>query len=282
MSWVHFEELSNSPNFTIDRGGNTVTRRFIVAGIDLIAFCQALCDGDDAGWSGTPAPAVVLPNCYLSGLNASPAAGDEQHAAQKSITDPTADANSYNFWEVVANYSLYPYNRAWPTDMPKPTHTAGTTLSCKLRGSKEYKTFSSRLFYWAQGGSSGGSIDTANPVPVDMPGRVLIPTLDIPVVWDGITDPPVSTWIAAIGRVNSTAYMGFAPQTLLLDDYDMDESMWLSTTNPYKYQATLSFKFRFCGWNVEFCEDPAGWRYVLLPDGTPRYPLSTFANIFVE
>lgn len=287
MAWpLDFEELSDSPQGTLDRGGNSVERRFKVAGDVLTTFVQYLCDGGTSGWSGTPAPSVFLANTYLNSIRVAPLAGDELHPVPKSITDPTTQCNEYSYWLVTASYGLYPFNLVWPTNTPKPTCSAGTTLSLQIKGSKEYKTFAARFLRWSSGGSvssSGtGTADDTNPVPVDMPGRVMIPMLDFVVEWDLVTNPPIAYWMTRIGRSNASTFLGCAPQTLIMDDYDVQPSMRLSTTYPWAYKCSLNFKFRYVGWNVEFREDPPGWTYVLCADGTPRYPPVSFSYLFIS
>lgn len=284
MTWPAFEELSSSPQFTIDRGGNSVTRQFKVAGDDLINFCQYLCDGDDASWTTHyhPADAVVLANCYLSSINAAPLADDEQHPTPKVIEDPTTTTNSFGFWRVTATYNLYPYNKVWPTTLTKPIHTSGTTLSCKIRGSVEYTTFTANLLAWSVNADGTGGADTANPPHKGVPGRILIPTADIVIEWDLVANPPISLWVTKVGRVNHAAFLGFAAETLLFETYDLDDSMKLSTVNPYRYRCTLSFKFKWVGHNKEFREDPPGWAYILTADGQPRYPLVDMSGLFQE
>jgi hypothetical protein len=286
MAWPLFEELSSSPELKISRGGNSVVRRFKVAGDDLINFCQYLCNGSDTAWSGTPAQSgtgLSANYIYLSDLDATPLGGDELHPTPKTMTSPLTDANSYSYWLVTATYTPYPYNKAWPTCMTKPSHTAGSTLSVRIRSSVEYITFTANFVKWTANPDGTGGTNDTDPPPMGVPGRILIPTADVVVSWDRITDPPVDSWMAVEGRVNNAAFMGFSAQTLLFESYDLDESLWLSTTNPYKYKADLSFKFRSVGWNREFRDSPPyGWHYIVTVDGQPRYPLATFSGLFSE
>lgn len=284
MAWPIFEELSSSPEGVIDRSGNSIERRFKVGRDDLINFIQYLCDGGTSGWSGTPAPSVVLPNTYLSAVRFSPLAGDEQHPVSKVITNPLTATNEYKHWLVTATYSLYPFNLIWPSAVPKPAHRANTTLKLQIKGSKEYKTFAARFLRWSSSGpvapGATGTPDTTNPVPQDMPARIMIPTIDFVVEWDLVLDPPINTFMAAVGHCNYGAFLGCSSETLLLDDYDVQESMRLSTTYPWAYKCLLNFRFRYVGWNMEFREDPPGWAYIICADGTPRHPPLSMTNIF--
>lgn len=283
-SWPLFEELSDSPQVNIDRGGNTVERRFKVARNDLITFVQYLCDGGTSGWSGTPAPSAVLSNTYLSSVKYSPWSGDELNPIPKVISDPTTTINEFAHWLVTASYTLYPFNLVWPTDTPQPTHLAGTTLSLQIRGSKEYKTFAARFLRWSTGttptGSGSGAADT-DPVPIDMPARILIPMLDFVVEWDLVLNPPIARFMSYIGRCNSASFIGCAAQTIVLDDYDVQPSMRLNPSYPWAYKCVLNFKFRYPGWNYEFRESPPGWAYIITADGKPRYPPVSFAGLFL-
>lgn len=278
MTCPSFQELAESPTLSFGKNGNQVDRKFLVAGTDLIAFCEYLCTGN----SGFLANSVALPDCYLSDLKAAPHAGSEQSPIpNKSITDVLTQANSFKHWHVTATYTSNPIVKVWPTCMPKPTHRANTTLSVKIRASKEYKGFAARFTYWEKGSSGSGQRDLANRRPVDMPGRLIIPTMDVTVEWDHVSDPPVSTWAGLVGKSNVAAMMGFNAETLILDDFDMEDSMYLSTTNPYRYKMVAAFKFRWPGWNREFRENPAGWVRVLMSDGQPFYPPVTLSNMFL-
>ena len=62
----------------------------------------------------------------------------------------------------------------------------------------------------------------------------------------------------------------------------------LDPSNPHSFKATATLKQRriaiapnVYGWNHDYLANPPGWTRIVMADGTPRYPMSDFTNLFV-
>ena len=268
-----WEELDDSPQGSISRGGNSVTRSFKVTGNETILgeFVKLMATGD-----GThPAASVVLSNVLLSGITFRPW---ESAVKSGTISTPIAGAGVANHWRVDCQYELYHFNKAWPTDITKPTHDSGTVLQLRTRTSGQFLTLTPRAVEYSDG--------SGRTTP-DMDARIAVLIREMMVDWINVYNPPFATIDACIGKVNAVSFMGCPAETLLFEGLDTDDDFWIGTADPFRYRLSYIFRRRIIpgtiyGWNHDYREFPAGWAKVKLKDGSLRYPTGNFNPLFTQ
>ena len=184
----------------------------------------------------------------------------------------------------------------WPDSIPRPSYLAGTTLRLEARFSGQFLTLPARALQssgsYTPTSNSDGSPYTGPPItppppPPNSNNRVLIPLIDYLVEWDRVQDLSALDWDGQIGCVNQAEFMGCGPETLLLEGVSLTPSFVLNPSNPHAWKATATLKQRqirvggnVYGWNHDFLPNPPGWTRILMADGTPRYQLTDFSNLF--
>ena len=125
------------------------------------------------------------------------------------------------------------------------------------------------------------------PPPPNSNNRLLIPLIDYLVEWDRVQDLDALDWDGQIGYVNQAEFMGCGPETLLLEGVRLAPSFVLDPTLPHAWRAIATLKKRkievggnVYGWNHDFIPNPPGWTRIIMADGTPRYPLADFSDMF--
>jgi len=199
---VVWEEIEGSPNFSISRAGNSVTRMFKVNGDEdeLIYFMQTLASGD-----GTfPAESVVLSNVLLTGMTAEP--WESATKKDDSISNPQSHAGSARYWKVTAQYELYQFNKTWPTSIPKPGHDSGTLLQFRTRTSGQWLTMSSRDVEYDDGNGQAAP---------DTDYRLIILVREMVIDWLNVYNPPFNKIDSCIGHSNHNTFLGAPAGTLL-------------------------------------------------------------------
>ena len=224
------------------------------------------------------------------------------HVAQ--ITDePWMEGDSVDSSGMSANRKLtyffaldYLQNVPWPDAVPKPALAAGTTLKLEMRFSGQFLTLPARAFQSAStytpsenpdGSPYTGPPITPPPPPPNSNNRILIPLRDYVVEWDRVQDMSALNFSGLVGEVNAVAFLGCNPETLLLEGVSLTPSFVLNPLNPHAFRATATFKQRqilaggnVYGWNYDYLPNPPGWVRITMADGTPRYPLVDFSEMF--
>jgi hypothetical protein len=116
----------------------------------------------------------------------------------------------------------------------------------------------------------------------------LIPIREIELQWDFVDDPPLDDLDDLMGTVNDSSFLGCEAETLLFENYSIQETFRASPIDPHTNRVTIQMRRRrikvstnVYGWNHDYREDPAGWAKVLfMSDNEPRYKLKSFTNIF--
>jgi hypothetical protein len=273
--------------------GNEVTRFFLVRQNEALSFANQM--------TGTAHPSIA--GCYCADIRIDPYP-DVAPDTPAPITDPHTETEAYDYlkdhWAIVTcGYATDFSVAGWPTDVPKPSHDAGTQLRLHLRVSSEIIVLPARGVRWDD--NDAGTPTGQMPDPESPATRLRVQTGEYLVDWLYVDDPPISDWQDTYqGKVNQTTFMGCPPETLLFEGADVDPDAKFDITDPFCYTCRLVFRRRqitliggsssssgdewTLGWNHEYRED--GWERVQMYDAAGtlgnRYPLQEFANLFTQ
>lgn len=273
MIW--FEELTGSPKAQLTaHNGHSFTRVFRVAWENSNAFAELLFARSFPGYT-TSYPQTVAIEPFLG----------EGDLAYGDISDPADATAQYPWAKVTATYGTTLWGAPWPSEIPVPNHDTETILTLKTRISGQFLSVPARSTHYED--TTPGDEDKPVP-PEDQMNRILIPLIDYNVHWDWVADPPRNKLRDLLGKVNEATFMGCEPETLLFEGSDINES-FRPATDPRCFSVDVVLKQRridddgtIRGWNHEYREDPAGWQKIKLSDGTLRYPVATFDDMFEQ
>ena len=271
---MSIDELSGSPTESLDESsGSTAERKFLVPWNSRLTFAQNLVG---TGYSNFPQSRIIS-------IDLQP--WSEELVPSGTITDASLQTADYADQPclVTAKYGPDFTQKAWPTDMPKPTFRAGTELRYQIDGSAQFLVLPFGGMKWLGTGAALKNQENS---------RILIPIREIELQWDFVDDPPLDTLDGLVGAVNDATFLGCEAETLLLETYSVVESFRAAPLNPHTNRLVLNFRKRRIedgasvrGWNHDYREaegaTPAGWDKVIFQsDDSPRYTLKTMTNMF--
>jgi hypothetical protein len=214
------------------------------------------------------------------------------------LADGSAD------WEIVTvEFALDFLDTPWPSNIPRPTYPAGTTLKLQAKASGQFLLLPAEAV-------KPDEIDDrpmlrVNGVEVVNPdynkalagagnqnpqkARVFIPLVDFELEWDRIPAGTPLTYNGLIGKTNDASFMGAEAGVLLLEGPKLDPSYTLNTSNPWAHKITLTLKARrivigenIYGWNHDYVTGK-GWQKQTMEDGAGgkvlRYPGTSFDSL---
>lgn len=265
-----YDELAGSPKEQLtESSGSTAQRQILVAWENRLAFAQNLVS------SLYP----TFPQCRVNSIAVQPWT-EELAPNNAEMPDPTIMTADYAGKPALITLGYGPdfTQKDWPTDMPKPTVRLGTELRFKIGGSAQFLLIPGGGCKWQD--NNAILKDTEN-------SRVLIAIKEIELQWDFVDNPPINLLDERLGTVNTAAFLGAPPETLLFENYCIDESFRADPFNPHTNRIVLNFRMRkivvgnnVFGWNHDYRESPAGWAKVLFKsDNQPRYALKAMASM---
>lgn len=265
---MSFDELAGSPRESLNEGsGSTAERRFLIPFNERLTFAQGLI--------GTRYP--NMPQTRVVAVDIQPFT--EDLVPSGVIVDPSLATAGYGTQPALVTVKYGPdfTKKQWPAKLPKPQFKAGTELRYRLSSSAQFLLIPSKGAKWESDNELLKNTEL---------NRKLIPIRDIEVDWNFVDDPPLDRLDALVGSVNQTLFLGAEPETLLFENYNVDESFRAAPANPHTNRVTVCFRKRrieengnIYGWNHDWREDPPGWDKVIM-GGEPRYLLKTFTNTF--
>lgn len=276
MSSVPFKELAGSPVEHYGVQGFSAQREFLIAWEDRDAFAAEVL-GTAAEQGGSPPVAYPgKPAVRAVSLRYEPLDPDRPDA--KELTDLAGDLNSYSdsFARARVEYRTLAAQLAGAPDVPE-----GTYLTYRMRFSAEYVPLVARAWQWADA--------AAVPVPDDLNLSMTVPVTEHHVTWHQVVNPPWAAIRGLQGKVNSGAFLGAAPGTLLLEGADADKEFQtgFDAQHPEFFwrvhyvlrERAIKWGGQVFGWNHQFREKPAGWAE-LVQDGRRVYEAADFAPLF--
>jgi hypothetical protein len=167
-----------------------------------------------------------------------------------------------------------------------PAIPPGVSVQVQVRGGGEFLLFPARSLRYEI--NSSGSPSGPIPQEDSGAGRVVVPVQDWVITLGNMGSINLARMTDYLGRVNREPFLGYPPETVLFESWDLDWQWSLDGGAPKKtYNVSWHFKVRIIkrgsvlyGWNHDYVGPPAGWQRVLV-DGTPRYELIDFADIFL-
>ncbi|MHB1033235.1 MAG: hypothetical protein ACYC35_05190 [Pirellulales bacterium] len=282
---VLFEELAGSPTWSVRDGRATATRVFKVAWEDRFDFVRDLWGGY---WVVGNRWVYVLPATFpdLAG-----ALVTDVHVELFDPDAPTSDTflaglssgtNVYSHARVTATYRNLPGD---DRRAGKPAHPEGTVLTFSSDLSAEYQTIPGRTWEWNVAGSPD--------VPADINPGILVPAEDLELTWHRVPRPPWDAIRDLRGKVNASAFMGHAPETVLFlgarahcDCQIFDTGLWkLEYHFKVKEVQATADSATLYGWNRFYREEPADgehWLEIQTKGATKHKPYTAgdFAALF--
>jgi hypothetical protein len=269
---MSFNELAGSPKESMsESSGNSANRTFLVPYEIRVAFAEALV--------GTAYP--HLAQTRINSLSIEPWNGADMPPSG-TIIDPSFQSSDYpgKFALITLGYGPDFTKKVWPTEMPKPENIRfGSELRFRVSGSAQFLVLPFGGCKWADNGVTLKDGDNS---------RILIPIREIELQWDFVDDPPLDDLDDLMGTVNDSSFLGCEPETLLFENYSVQETFRASALNPHTNRVMIQMRRRrikagvdIYGWNHDYRESPVGWAKVLFKsDNEPRYKLKSFTNIF--
>lgn len=269
---MSFDEASGSPKEELsESSGNKATRQFLIPWENRLAFAQAMVG---TGYPNFPQSRVI--SCGLQ-----PWQGEDMPPSG-TVVDPSVQTAGYPGRLALLTFAYGPdfTKKTWPTDMPKPANIRfGTELRFRVSGSAQFLVLPFGGCKWADNSADLTENDNS---------RILIPIREIELQWDFVDNPPLNALDDLMGSVNSGSFMGCEAETLLFENYSVEETFRASPINPHTNRVTIQMRRRrivvgsnVYGWNHDYRENPSGWAKVLFKsDNAPRYALKSFTNTF--
>lgn len=174
----------------------------------------------------------------------------------------------------------------WPSGPSEaPTFPSGAGVQVQVRGSGEFLLFPARSLRY----ESNPAGSPTGPIPQEDSGagKIVVPVEDWVITLSNLNIVNRAKLTDRLGKVNQAAFLGYPPETVLFESWDLDWQWTLDGGAPkVTYTVAWHFKVRAIkrdtntyGWNHDYAGPGAGWQRVLM-DGSPRYELAPFANIF--
>ena len=223
----------------------------------------------------------------------------------------------YGAYKVVAHYALHRMTNCWPTNIPKPNHPPGTTLSLKIHGSGQVLmvTPSGMKTMLTPGAACNPNTPVENQSAMFF-SRILVPITEFHVTCGRMTLKQVNSvlakdWDEFQGCVNKEVstnhaawFLGAPDGTLLFDGYEISEGFGCDVKDPLRFGMTACLKQRviidkdgkprqdidgkYVGWNYDFVannryKNSYGWTLINLNDEgkcVPRYQSVAFKTMF--
>jgi hypothetical protein len=175
----------------------------------------------------------------------------------------------------------------WPSGASEaPTLPSGASIQVQVRGGGEFLLFPARALRY----ESNPSGYPTGPIPQEDSGtgRIVVPVQDWVITLGNLGAINRNKLTDRLGKVNQAAFLGYPPETVLFEAWDLDWQWSLDGGAPkVTYSVAWHFKVRVIkrgvdvyGWNHDYVGPPAGWQRVLM-GGTPRYESANFADIFL-
>ena len=184
----------------------------------------------------------------------------------------------------------------WPDAIPRPDYLNGTTLRLETKFSGQFLTLPARALQsqgsYTPSSNPDGSPYTGPPItppppPPNSNNRLLIPLADYLVEWDRVQDLTALDYSGCVGCVNEATFLGCEAETLLCEGASLTPSFVLNPSLPHAWKVAVTLKKRriqigdnVYGWNHDYLPNPPGWARIVMSDGTPRYQLSDFSDMF--
>jgi len=279
---VVFKELGGSPLEVFEPQNMRAQRRLLVAWEERHALVsQLLGEGYEFGgtrqaaYPGRPFTAVARVE-----VEPFPPSPDEQG----TFADVTSQLNSYTgkFALVTVDYELVD-ERLSRKDLPRPEDD--TFLTYRMDFGAEYEDISGHVMYWAS--------DASLPVPPDVVPTIRVPITEHHITWHRVVNPPWQAIRESVGTVNALAFLGAAPETVLLDGVSADKQfVGIDELSQPQFGWRIAYVFRekavksggaIYGWNHQFRSLPpggAGWDKLVDQAGNQLYRTSDFSALF--
>lgn len=290
---IIFEELDGSPtiNFSVE-GPPSAKRRLLVSYSDWTDFVDSLLgSGGEFGVLRSTFPGYA--NMYVTSVECEPFNPVADHSP--SFTDPQVDVNTYIGTEAKPGKMLLEVRyRTLQQDLSGTPFQGNdielpddVLLDYTVNSGGEFMTFESSDLAW--------ETRWENPVKTPATKRVSVTTHEL--TFYNVFYPPYTAIALAKGKVNSTAWLGFKPETLLFEGATFRRS-WAGSDpaggSAWKWQMTYTFVERyvyeggvFYGWNHTWCPETetsnGGWDRLRRFNGTSyeyTYGTTSFASLF--
>lgn len=268
-----WDELAGSLIESISEGsGPAVERKFLIRWSDRLTFAQSF----TASVTAYPEESIVA---RVVSIDMQP--WNEDVIPSGVIVDPAFQMVSYGTQGCLVTVKYGPdfTRKEWPSQFPKPVIRAGTELRYQIRGAAKFILIPCSATKWED--------EEDAPVPEDANSATLVPLRQIQLQWDFVDDPLLVTIDNYQGKVNSDPFLGCEPETLLFENYQVEETFRSSILAPHTNRVTINLTSRridtgteIVGWNHDYRETPPGWDRLLLSDGQPRYKSTAFAGMF--
>lgn len=270
-----YTELAGSPRESLsESSGSAAERRFLVDWSQRLVFAQAIVS------TATAYP--HFPQARVVAIEIQPFT--EDMIAAGIITSPELASAGYGTQPALITVKYGPdfTKKAWPTEFAKPSPIrSGTELRFQIRSNARFLLVPTAACKWED--DYAGDV----PVPEDTNSAIIVPMRQIQLQWDFVDDPPINRFEAMQGYVNSLAFLGSPPETLLFESYEVSETFRAGASNPHTNRVTINLSHRkiwtgteWVGWNHDYREEPSGWARLLLSDDEPRYKTTNFAGMF--
>lgn len=163
------------------------------------------------------------------------------------------------------------------------------TFTLNIRGGGEFMLFPARDARWED--NLAADPNKAIPDQDSQAGRIVVPKIEYRITAENVITPPLATLAAKVGHVNQGPWLGWPDEVVLFESYSMDYRWQIDNKQPIlTWTIELNFIARpikvgnkVYGWNHEY-RGKDGWKKIYMYDGTqwtPRYPSTTFSDIFV-
>lgn len=262
---IFYEELSNSPTFSVTQRGATAKQRIKIRWADMDAFVQEVFPSPIIGGCGiTYDPAARFPGRPLliaDQLDIDPFVPD------KHLTHEAVPAD-YDHAIVEISYKTKDYD-----------DSGGEVLSHKTSIGAEFLTLPSGHLRWE-------SQPVGERIPDQIEAGKLIPTVEHQLTYHYVPEPNFDVITAFTGCVNgSVGLFNAAPETLLFLGAEAERSITVFGVEAWK----LDFRFTqrvvkhgpySVGWNHFFRTSTGAWERILTQVGDPIYNLVEFSYLF--
>jgi len=283
---MSFRELPGSPEESFsESGGPSVVRRLLVPYDQRIARAAEL--------SNTLYP--HFPDCRVVAMAIVPFFGEQSVPSGPEVLNPGINSNEYFNHDgtpkdalLTVNYGPDFTSKVW--SIGKPAFREGTELRHQITGGGEFYELPSSATKWEAeaGATPPDGEDSDDPAVLESNETVLrISKNIINIQWDFVDEVPVARFEELTGKVNQGMFLNSPPETILFNEYNVEESFKAQPIDPHTNRVTCVFERRaiptpggIVGWNHDYREDPAGWAKLLLADDEPRYETAVFNQMF--